>query len=177
MSASSLSSTSSQLPPTEMDTSSPYAAAAQIPLIKAPSLRVPQPVELPPDIHPLPESVNEYFVYPFVLEPHIITLESSRRSTIAAHAARREAYLRSREDEKERRKRDALRRIAPGFEPHGSLLVPTKNPGNPSPHQAGELGQDKAHQRTRSVMDDLVDQLAALEAAASSKSDSSLPLL
>ena len=69
------------------------------------------------------------FVYPFTLEPHVVTLESSRRKTIAAHATRREAYLRSRDDEKERRKRDALWRIAPGFEPHSGPLVPTKTQG------------------------------------------------
>ena len=37
-----------------------YAAASRVPLIQSPSLRVPRPVELPPDIHPLPESVNPY---------------------------------------------------------------------------------------------------------------------
>lgn len=66
------------------------------------------------------------FVYPFTLEPHVIRLEDSRRSTLAAHTARREAYLKAREEEKERRKREALRRIAPGFEPQGTLLLPTK---------------------------------------------------
>ncbi|KAF8962911.1 hypothetical protein BDZ97DRAFT_1078822 [Flammula alnicola] len=157
----------------------PYAAAANIPLIKSPSLRVPKPVELPPDIHPLPESVNPYFVYPFTLEPHTITLESSRRTTLAAHVAHREAYLHSRDDERERRKRDALRRIAPGFEPHSSPLVPTKGAANhitPNSTQEGTPnGSSQTHQRTRSVMDDLVDQLAALEGG-SSKSDPSLPL-
>ncbi|CAA7264456.1 unnamed protein product [Cyclocybe aegerita] len=146
-----------------MGEQSPYLPAAQIPLIKSPSLRVPQPVELPPDIHPLPDSVNPYFVYPFTLEPHIVTLESSRRTTLAAHTARREAYLRSRDEEKERRKRDALRRIAPGFEPHGSLLQPTKSaPSHTGSHPEG-ADPNRIHQRSRSVMDDLVDQLAALE--------------
>ncbi|KAF5319225.1 hypothetical protein D9619_008457 [Psilocybe cf. subviscida] len=116
----------------------------------------------------------DQFVYPFTLEPHVITLEASRRSTLAAHAARREAFLRAREDEKERRKRDALRRIAPGFEPHGSLLVPTPKaqpPGTQSPTaaQQGNQGESSStHQRTRSVMDDLVDQLAALDSSSSS---------
>jgi hypothetical protein len=101
------------------------------------------------------------FVYPFTLEPHVITLESSRRKTIAAHAARREAYLHSRDDDKERRKRDALRRIAPGFEPHGGPLVPTRNSMNT--YQGGPAAYEQPHQQSRSVMDDLVDQLAALE--------------
>lgn len=101
------------------------------------------------------------FVYPFTLEPHVITLESSRRTTIAAHAARREAYLRSREVEKERRKRDVLRKIAPGFEPQGSVLVPTRT-SIATGEEAAE-GPRVGHRHTRSVMEDLVDQLAALD--------------
>ncbi|KAJ3713677.1 hypothetical protein C8R42DRAFT_727148 [Lentinula raphanica] len=152
------------------DEKSPYAAAAHVPLIKSPSLRVPPRVELPEDIHPLPDSVTPYFVYPFTLEPHVLTLESSRRSTMAAHQARHEAYLRSREDEKEQRKREALRKIAPGFEPRGSVLVPTRAtsvplsapPNNVSPSNGPNgIGGDYRH--TKSVMEDLVDQLAAFD--------------
>ncbi|RDB21768.1 hypothetical protein Hypma_011094 [Hypsizygus marmoreus] len=145
-----------------MPEQSQYAAASHVPLIKSPSLRVPRPVELPPDIHPLPDSVTAYFVYPFTLEPHVITLESSRRTTIAAHTARREAYLRSRDDEKERRKRDALRKIAPGFEPQGSVLIPTRTSSASAAQEPTDTSQ-AGHMHTRSVMDDLVDQLAALD--------------
>ncbi|CCM05110.1 uncharacterized protein FIBRA_07317 [Fibroporia radiculosa] len=140
-----------------------YAAAAQVPLIKSPSLRVPRPVERPPDIHPLPDDVTPYFVYPFTLEPHVVLLENSRRSTLAAHAARREAYLQSREEERERRKREALRRIAPGFEPQGAPLLPQKRASTvPAPLNSPGTG-DLSHSRTKSVMEDLVDQLAALD--------------
>ncbi|KAH9041507.1 hypothetical protein EDB83DRAFT_2409282 [Lactarius deliciosus] len=151
---------------------SQYAAASRVPLIQSPSLRVPKHVELPPDIHPLPESVDPYFVYPFTLEPHVLTVESNRRATLAAHAARREALLRAREDEKLRRKREALRRIAPGFEPRGAPLVPVKTGialdqqqkedgmGGKAVAAAGQGGHP------RDVMDDLVDRLAALESAA-----------
>ncbi|KAF7340213.1 hypothetical protein MVEN_01939900 [Mycena venus] len=138
-----------------------YAPAARAPLIKSPSLRVPRPIVLPPDIHPLPDSVTPYFVYPFTLEPHVLTLESSRRTTLASHATRREEYLRSRADEKERRKRDALRRIAPGFEPEGHLLVPTKR------SSVIATGPAISPQPPKSVMEDLVDQLAALDSASS----------
>ncbi|KAH8102264.1 hypothetical protein BXZ70DRAFT_931238 [Cristinia sonorae] len=155
---------------------SQYAAASRAPLIKSPSIRIPPAVEMPPDIHPLPDSVTPYFVYPFTLEPHVITLEESRRSTLAAHAARRAAYLKSRDDEKERRKREALRRIAPGFEPQSGLLVPTKRVSldmstQTSPVSRSGSGQGivpaSGHARSRSVMDDLVDHLAAMESASS----------
>jgi hypothetical protein len=109
------------------------------------------------------------FVYPFTLEPHVVMLESSRRKTIAAHETRREAYLRSRDDDKERRKRDALRRIAPGFEPHSGPLVPTRNAGSSmNTLEGGAVGyEQQPHQRSRSVMDELIDQLAALDSATS----------
>ncbi|KAH6905111.1 hypothetical protein BKA70DRAFT_506769 [Coprinopsis sp. MPI-PUGE-AT-0042] len=148
---------------------SPYAFV-HVPLIQSPSLRVPQKVELPPDIHPLPESVTPYFVYPFTLENHILVLESSRRTTIAAHSAKREEYLKHRDSEKERRKRDALRRIAPGFEPQG-VLVPQETGAalrHKGSHSMDARGPHEGRQEPRSVMDDLVDQLAALDASKSS---------
>ena len=117
------------------------------------------------------------FVYPFTLEPHVLAVESSRRATIAAHAARREAYLRAHEDEKQRRKREALRRIAPGFEPRSAPLVPVKT--GPALNQRQGEGGDVADgagagaggeaQHPRDVMDDLVDKLAALESTADSR--------
>jgi len=164
---------------------SQYAAVSDIPLIKSPSLRVPRPVELPQDIHPLPDSVTPYFVYPFTLEPHIITLESSRRTTIAAHAARREAYLSSRVEDIERRRRDALHRIAPGL---GTVLVPTRASsstsayaqGTSSPGYEGASGSGSAQvqgpgeqDKERDVMDDLVNQLAALESRTANRGESS----
>jgi len=146
-----------------------YAAVAKVPLIKSPSLTVPRIITLPPDIHPLPDSVAAYFVYPFTLEPHVVTLESSRQATLTAHAARREAYLRARDDEKVKRKRDALRKVAPGFEPLAGTLVPTKVS---KPASKDEQPPSSQPARVRSVMDDLVDQLAALDATVSSASAS-----
>ncbi|KAJ2927478.1 hypothetical protein H1R20_g9617, partial [Candolleomyces eurysporus] len=115
---------------------------------------------------------DRQFVYPFTLEPHVLTLESSRRSTIAAHTAKREDYLQQREQEKERRKKEALRRIAPGFEPQ-AVLVPSHKYSNSMdsglspPGVGGSGGGTGHHQRSRSVMDDLVESLAALDAAKS----------
>ncbi|KAI1797977.1 hypothetical protein LXA43DRAFT_875818, partial [Ganoderma leucocontextum] len=142
---------------------SQYAAASGLPLIKSPSLRLPRPVQLPPDIHPLPDSVTAYFVYPFTLEPHVLTVEASRRSTLAAHTARREAHLKARDEENEQRKREALRRIAPGFEPMSTPLVPTKRfSGVPIP-PTSSLADGSSHRRTKSVMEELVDHLEALD--------------
>ena len=110
------------------------------------------------------------FAYPFTLEAHILNVESGRRTSIAAEDGRHEAHLRAREEEKLRRKREALRRIAPGFEPRSAPLVPVKT-------GAAALGQEEEHQGEvgsgggaggrdlprRDVMDDLVDRLAALD--------------
>ena len=87
------------------------------------------------------------------MEPHVLVVESSRRNTIATHAARRQAYLLAREEEKEKRKRDALHRIAPGFEPQG-VLVPTRATSSMEPNEG---------EHTKSAMDSLAEQLAALE--------------
>ncbi|KAF9226392.1 hypothetical protein BS17DRAFT_777174 [Gyrodon lividus] len=141
-------------------TQSQYAAAAHVPLIKSPALRVPPPVDLPPDIHPLPDSITPYFVYPFTLEPHVLTVESSRRNTLVNYAAKREALLRSREDEKERRRREALKRVAPGFDGNGTLLTPVRA----GPSETHGAGQGLDSRISLDVMDDLVDQLAKMDA-------------
>lgn len=121
-------------------------------------------------------------MYPFTLEPHVITLESSRRTTLAAHAARHAAVLRQREDEKERRKREALRRVAPGFEPTEGPLVPTKvsvpmlggsGSGSVSSQNTGGngamvLGLGPGGPKKRDIMDDLVDHLALLDSRSGS---------
>jgi hypothetical protein len=97
-----------------------------------------------------------------------VTLESSRRSTIAAHAARREAYLRQRAEEREQRRRDALRRIAPGFS-EGAVLVPVKRASivpAVAEVQAHLLDADNELHASgpKDVMANLVDELAKLDA-------------
>lgn len=111
------------------------------------------------------------FAYPFTLEPHVLTLESARQSTVAAHAARREAYLKMREEEKVRRKKEALRRVAPGFEPDSGPMVPKRIGEFVSKRidelaaKSGTSDPQQQPQQPRSVMDDLVDQLAALSSS------------
>jgi len=90
-------------------------------------------------------------------------MESSRQTTVAAHAARREAYLQSREELKKRRKREAIQRVAPGFDPDQGVLRPTsisaKNSVKPlqATDSVSQDGMDKQY------LDRLVDQLSKLE--------------
>ncbi|KZS97219.1 hypothetical protein SISNIDRAFT_450014 [Sistotremastrum niveocremeum HHB9708] len=93
-----------------------------------------------------------------------MTLESSRQSTLAAHTSRRDAFLRAREEEKERRKREALRRVAPGFEPSKGVLTPTSLRKSISPPPLAPNAT-----LPRSIMDDLVDQLEAMDTAATTR--------
>ena len=148
----------------------------------------PEQIQLPPDIHPLPDSVTAYvrsataccqrpqltsgqFVYPVTLEAQVIAAESARRGSLAADAARHERYLRDREDEKLRRRKEALRRVAPGFDPD-AVLVPTKTGQTQGTTTLGDSSAPTGHQRSRSVMDDLVDQLAQMEASSGKTGDS-----
>ncbi|EIW71457.1 hypothetical protein TREMEDRAFT_23877, partial [Tremella mesenterica DSM 1558] len=101
-----------------------YAAAATVPLIKSPSLWLPKPVELPNDIHPLPEDITAYFVYPFTLEEHVLGLRPSPHEAIAQRRARNASILHQREQEEEQKEREALHRVAPGYNP-SAVLVPT----------------------------------------------------
>ena len=75
----------------------------------------------------------------------------SRRSTLAARAARRE-------EEREQRKREALRKITPGFEPRLEHLSYLRSNLPWIADRRPHVG----HARTRSVMDGLIDQLAAI---------------
>ncbi|KAL7418836.1 hypothetical protein Q5752_006520 [Cryptotrichosporon argae] len=101
-----------------------YAAAATVPLIKSPSLWLPPRVEFPPDVHPLPEDITAYFVYPFTLERHVVHADPSPYQAIAERRVRAAEVLHRRELADEERERAALRRVAPGYNP-ASLLVPT----------------------------------------------------
>ncbi|KAF8136955.1 hypothetical protein EV363DRAFT_1155899, partial [Boletus edulis] len=157
-------------------TQSQYAAAARVPLIKSPAVRVPPPVQLPPDIHPLPDSVTPYFVYPFVLEPHTLSLESSRQSTLATYAARRQGLLRTREEKKEQRRREALRRVAPGFDGNAETPLepvsmrtrsggPTASTAERQTQPLSTTGPGQVLGRgSGDVMNDLVDQLEKMVA-------------
>jgi hypothetical protein len=84
-----------------------YATCSRLPLIKAPSLRVPPPVTLPQTLHPLPNNIHDYFVYPFSLEKFVLDAAEKR----------------------DREKKEELQRRAPGWTEGGAVLEPTKRAG------------------------------------------------
>jgi len=77
-----------------------------------------------------------------------------------------EAYLKRREEEKDRQKKEALRKVAPGFEPSAGTLVPQRLGGTSSQPNAQAVPPPTTIQSVpKDPMGDLVDQLAALDAA------------
>jgi len=98
---------------------------------------------------------------------------------LATYAARRQGLLRSREDEKEQRRREALRRVAPGFDGNaGTPLEPVRSAAassetHPHPPLAPTAGQVSGS-RDRlggsiDVMDNLVDELERMATTAAAR--------
>ncbi|GMK56544.1 hypothetical protein CspeluHIS016_0303840 [Cutaneotrichosporon spelunceum] len=138
-----------------------YAAAATVPLIKSPSLWLPPPIELPSDIHPLPEDITAYFVYPFTLEQHVISQQPPPHVAIAERRARNAAILHSREVEEEEREKAALHKVAPGYNP-AAMLVPTHRGG--SAPTVASLPQ-QSPKKEADPMEELVAQLEEMESS------------
>ncbi|KAH8927693.1 hypothetical protein BT69DRAFT_1258052 [Atractiella rhizophila] len=99
---------------------------SNVPLIKAPSFWVPKPVTLPADIHPLPPDITAYFVYPHLLETHVLSTLPATLQELQTSKEQRAAYLIAREEAKKRRKKEELRKVAPGWDEGEGVLVPTK---------------------------------------------------
>lgn len=89
-------------------TSSLYATSSRVPLIKSPAVRVPPPIVLPNNLHPLPPNLQDYFVYPFNLERFVLENADKREKA---------------------RKQDMLKR-APGWNEDGKVLEPTRRPNS-----------------------------------------------
>lgn len=104
------------------------------------------------------------FVYPFTLEQHVVGLTPPPHVAIAEQRARNAAVLHAREVEEEQRERDALHKLAPGYNP-SSLLVPTAR-GGAAPAGAAQpasSGAAAASTAAPDPMDELVAQLEELE--------------
>lgn len=103
--------------------------ASNIPLIRAPGTWLPKPITCPNDLHPLPEEIAAYFVYPYTLEPsslRYLTGLSSHPTNWRATLGSTQTYLEERlirkeaeririEKEKEQIRLDSLRLVAPGW--------------------------------------------------------------
>jgi hypothetical protein len=120
-------------------TSSLYATCSRVPLIKSPAVRVPPPIILPTNLHPLPPNLQEYFVYPFNLE-HFVLENADRREKA--------------------RKQDMLKR-APGWNEDGKVLEPTRRPT--SMQNFDETQQTGIGINERNEIDEIADMLDRLD--------------
>ncbi|CAO1636588.1 unnamed protein product [Parajaminaea phylloscopi] len=147
-----------------------YDAASRVHLIKSPSLAVPTPATFPTDVHPLPPDLQAYFVYPFSLESYVLSANSPTAKTIDELHARHDSFLRWRDEEKKRRERERLRRVAPGWSGETAVLQPTKRASvlasTLGPTADGDSGGDSDRSPSAELdpMAQLVEHLSKLEA-------------
>ena len=142
-----------------------YSLASRVPLIKSPSLSLPKPVKLPPDLHQLPADIAAYFVYPFSLESYVLDPNTPSSSTIDQLLSKHQQYLQGRQREKEEQQRELLRKVAPGWQ--GDVLMPTssKSPANGTgTEEVVKATPQKDESQERTPLDDLADHLAQLDA-------------
>jgi len=120
---------------------------ANIPLIRAPGTWLPKPITCPSDIHPLPDDVTVYFVYPYTLEPssqrylsglscHPTNWETTLQSTQTYLEERRlrkqDERLRI-EQQKEQSRLASLRLVAPGWNGAMESILAAPPPASSSP--------------------------------------------
>ncbi|GAK66768.1 uncharacterized protein PAN0_014d4992 [Moesziomyces antarcticus] len=150
-----------------------YALASRVPLIKSPSISLPKPVTLPADLHPLPHDISAYFVYPFSLESYVLDPNTPSSTTIDQLLEKHAQYLKHREEDKQKRQRDMLHKLAPGWQGASGVLQPTSTAWNQSNPSAGQntnavqpqhQEQQQQQQQERTPLDDLADHLAQLDA-------------
>ncbi|GAA5960269.1 hypothetical protein JCM21900_002447 [Sporobolomyces salmonicolor] len=104
----------------------PAQLVDKVPLIKNPGFWIPRPVELPLDIHPLPDDVQAYFVYPHTLEQHVLTTLPQSLSQLEQAHSQRLHLLVSYADSKERARKARLNQVAPGYAEGGGIMQPVR---------------------------------------------------
>ncbi|KAM0786783.1 hypothetical protein ACM66B_002217 [Microbotryomycetes sp. NB124-2] len=144
----------------------------KVPLIKSPSFWVSKPVELPPDIHPLPDDVHAYFVYPHTIEAHALSALPAALSNLRqAHEARCH-LLASYADSKERARKERLNQIAPGWSEGGQVMQPSNKEPRQEPNVAAggsvktneaDNAQQGESQKVHDPLDDFVAGLESLD--------------
>ncbi|GAA5921092.1 hypothetical protein JCM3775_004087 [Rhodotorula graminis] len=112
--------------PSDNSFPTPGQLVDKVPLIRNPGFWVPKPVELPPDIHPLPEDVHAYFVYPHTLEAHVLSTLPAALDTLQQTHTQRLALLASYAESKERARKARLNQVAPGYAEGGAALEPVR---------------------------------------------------
>lgn len=162
-----------------------YDVASRVHLIKSPSLAVPPPVQFPTDVHPLPPDLQAYFVYPFSLESYVLAPNNPNAKTIEDLHNRHQQFLQWREDEKHRREKERLRRVAPGWSGETAVLQPTKRASVTTQGEAASSDDNLALDSISSTkssasapldaMAELVEHLNKLDSAASARTSASLP--
>lgn len=94
-------------------------------MVLAPECQVPPPITRPREMHPLPEGVDAYCVYPFAAEELVASSASPVSSrSVAQMQDRRATYLATRKVTQEREAQERMRRLAPGWVPD-QMLEPT----------------------------------------------------
>ncbi|KAG0147940.1 hypothetical protein CROQUDRAFT_42100 [Cronartium quercuum f. sp. fusiforme G11] len=118
-----------------------YPLATNIPLIKAPGTWLPKPIVLPPDLHPMPDDITAYFVYPFTLETtslNYLSNLSSNQQNLKHKLNLSQHYLNQRnqiklkqkehlEKEIEFNKKVLLKKLAPGWNGEMNSIISSNN--------------------------------------------------
>ena len=100
-------------------------------LVLDPEYQIPPPVTFPVDMHPLPEDIDAYCVYSYRAEDLVRTSSNLSSSRFRAMRSEQESFLKEKQLARERRERERLQKMAPGWAHHGDarmVLQPTRVP-------------------------------------------------
>ncbi|BGP57745.1 hypothetical protein JCM8202_002398 [Rhodotorula sphaerocarpa] len=114
----------------------PQEQVDRVPLIKNPGFWVPKPVELPLDVHPLPDDIQAYFVYPYSLESHVLQTLPAALADLRRTEEQHRALLASYAESKERQRLAELNRLAPGYREGLGVMQPLRAGGSPNAAKA-----------------------------------------
>ncbi|EOQ98705.1 hypothetical protein E3P92_03015 [Wallemia ichthyophaga] len=96
-----------------------------ITLVKSPSVQRPRIPKLPTELHPLPPDISAYFVYPLSLEPYTLDLLPKLRHNANMEHDKHVNYLNERNALIESKKREEMKRVAPGWNGAWDTLEPS----------------------------------------------------
>ena len=82
--------------------------------------------------------MNVQFVYTYALETHVQnplppqTSHAEQRAHLQAEQQRRKEVLKRRDEDKESKQKELMRKVAPGFQASGGVLQPSRMSNTPS---------------------------------------------